>query len=76
MTQELIRLTLKEYEAQDPTQLCTPWTVAAVVTSNVHMMLVAVHLFGYWRGLRDSVWTTLSVSQACSSIVSMVFENV
>ena len=36
MTQELIRLTLKEYEAQDPTQLCTPCTVAAIITSNVY----------------------------------------
>ena len=58
--------TLEECEAQDLAQLCIPCTVATIVASNVHMMLVAVHVFGYWGDLGDGVWAALSVLQACS----------
>ena len=65
-TQEHARPALEEREAQDLAQPRTPCTAAAVVAGNVHAMLAAGHVFGYWRGLGDGIWTALSVSQACS----------
>ena len=61
-----MRPTLEECEAQDLAQLCTPCTAATIIVGNVHAMLAAMHVFGYWRGLGDGVWVALSVSQACS----------